>query len=48
VGRARTSTLRRVRRAIDRDDRFVETELRTWGTVFVLGFGCFALGLALA
>jgi hypothetical protein len=35
-------------RAIDRDDRVVETELRTWGTVFVLGFGCFALGLALA
>ena len=35
-------------RALDRDDRFVETELRTWGTVFVLGFGCFALGLALA
>ncbi len=35
-------------RAIDRDDRVVQTELRTWGTLFVLGFGCFALGLALA
>lgn len=35
-------------RALDEDDRFVQAELRKWGTLFVLGFGFFALGLALA
>jgi hypothetical protein len=35
-------------RAIDADDRFVGREARTWGSVIVLGFGLFVLGLALA
>jgi hypothetical protein len=35
-------------RAIDADDRFVMTEVRTWGAVIVVGFGMFALGMALA
>lgn len=35
-------------RALDEDDHFIQVELRKWGTLFVLGFGLFALGLALA
>jgi hypothetical protein len=35
-------------RAIDRDDRFVDVELRKWGTAFVVGMGLFVLGLMLA
>ena len=35
-------------RAIDHDDRFVPREALRWGTVIVVGFGLFALGLSLA
>ncbi len=35
-------------RALDQDDRFVDVELRKWGTAFVVGMGLFVLGLALA
>ena len=35
-------------RAIDEDDRLVGAQARVWGTVWILGFGSFLLGLALA
>lgn len=35
-------------RALDRDDRFIDGELRKWGTAFVVGMGLFVLGLMLA
>ena len=35
-------------RAIDANDRFVMAEVRIWGAVIAVGFGLFALGLALA
>jgi hypothetical protein len=34
--------------AIDDEDRLVAVEARKWGTVFVVGFGLFVLGMALA
>lgn len=37
-----------VTRAIDEDDRLVAREARRWGTVIVVGFGLFVLGMALA
>jgi hypothetical protein len=35
-------------RAIDEDDRLVARPARLWGTVWIVGFGLFVLGLALA
>ncbi|MBN1656191.1 MAG: hypothetical protein JXA30_20650 [Deltaproteobacteria bacterium] len=35
-------------RAIDEADSFVWTEARRWGTVIVIGFGLFILGMSLA
>lgn len=35
-------------RALDQDDRFIDGELRRWGTAFVVGMGLFVLGLSLA
>jgi len=35
-------------RAIDDRDRFVKIEAQRWGALIVIGFGLFALGLALA
>jgi hypothetical protein len=35
-------------RAIDDEDRFVRAEALRWGTLIVLGFGLFVLGLSLA
>ena len=35
-------------RAIDEDDRLVVPQARRWGALIVVGFGLFALGLALA
>lgn len=37
-----------VTRAIDEDDRLVGGAARVWGTVWIVGFGLFVLGLALA
>ncbi len=37
-----------LRRAIDEEDRLVPAEARRWGTVIILGFGLFVLGMALA
>ena len=37
-----------VARAIDADDRIVGKQARVWGTVVVVGFGLFVLGMALA
>lgn len=37
-----------VTRAIDEDDRIVGHSARLWGTVWIVGFGLFVLGLALA
>ncbi|UJR81815.1 hypothetical protein [Sandaracinus amylolyticus] len=37
-----------VTRAIDEEDRLVAAQARVWGTVWILGFGSFLLGLALA
>jgi len=37
-----------VARAIDSDDRIVGKEARRWGTLVVVGFGLFVLGMALA
>lgn len=36
------------RRAIDEEDRLVPGAARVWGTVIVLGFGLFVIGMALA
>lgn len=35
-------------RALDQDDRFIDAELKKWGTLFVLGMGLFLLGLRFA
>lgn len=35
-------------RAIDEDDHLVWSEVRRWGTIIVLGFGLFVLGLVFA
>lgn len=35
-------------RALDEDDHLVPREARIWGTVWIVGFGLFVLGLALA
>lgn len=35
-------------RGVDEEDGFVLTEARLWGTMFIVGFGLFLLGLALA
>jgi hypothetical protein len=35
-------------RAIDEEDRIVPTAARIWGTVILLGFGLFVIGMALA
>lgn len=35
-------------RAIDEDDRLVPRAARLWGTIWIVGFGLFVLGLALA
>lgn len=35
-------------RALDEEDRVVGAAARLWGTVVVLGFGVFVIGLALA
>jgi hypothetical protein len=35
-------------RAVDSEDRFVPHELRRWGSLVVLGFGMFVLGMSLA
>lgn len=35
-------------RAVDEDDRVIGAQARVWGTVWILGFGSFLLGLALA
>ncbi|MCZ7683353.1 MAG: hypothetical protein M5U28_33035 [Sandaracinaceae bacterium] len=35
-------------RAIDEEDRLRGREARIWGTVVVLGFGLFVIGMALA
>ncbi len=37
-----------VTRAIDEDDRLVGASARLWGTVWIVGFGLFVVGLALA
>lgn len=36
------------RRALDEEDRLVPGQARLWGTVIVLGFGLFVIGMALA
>jgi hypothetical protein len=36
------------RRAIDEEDRVLARPARLWGTIMVLGFGCFVIGMALA
>jgi hypothetical protein len=35
-------------RAVDEHDRFVRREVRRWGTLIVVGFGLFVLGMSLA
>lgn len=37
-----------VTRAIDEDDRIIGASARLWGTAWIVGFGAFVLGLALA
>jgi hypothetical protein len=35
-------------RAFDAEERFIWSEVRRWGTVIIIGFGLFVLGMALA
>jgi len=35
-------------KGLDQDDRFIDVELRKWGSAFVVGMGLFVLGLSLA